>query len=124
MRAKGRLAYSLQGHELTGRVVSTITTLRALAEDSGAPTAAGGAIPVYVYIVGSLSGGTGSGSLLTMAMDLRGRVDDDVRIIGAIPTGSIMRRGPGDFMTANIFANTYAGLRELEWWLTPENRRP
>lgn len=126
IRAKGRLAYALlaESQQVAPKIEAAVTKLQ---EDHAAFFGAkgiGGATEAYVYLIGSLSGGTGSGILLTLAMHLRQLLDADVRIIGAIPTASVMELGPGKFMRDNLYANCGAGLRELEWWLTPAEFRP
>jgi hypothetical protein len=122
MRAKGRLAYRLQGHGLAARIVEYVTELRGVRADADAGL--GTVQPAYVFIVGSLSGGTGSGILLTLAMHLRQLLDPNTKIIGAIPLASIMELGPARDFRQTIWANCSAGLREIEWWLLPPNLRP
>lgn len=122
MRAKGRLAYRLQGHGLAARIVEYVTELRGVRADADAGL--GTVQPAYVFIVGSLSGGTGSGILLTLAMHLRQLLDSNTKIIGAVPLASIMELGPASDFRNTIWANCAAGLREFEWWLLPPNLRP
>lgn len=126
IRAKGRLAYALlaESQQVAPKIVAAVTNLQKVHADFFGAKGIGGATEAYVYLVGSLSGGTGSGILLTLAMHLRKLLDADVKIIGAIPTASVMQLGPGKFMLDNLYANSAAGLRELEWWLTPAEFRP
>jgi len=122
MRAKGRLAYYLLGKPHGETIVHAINDLKAGAAAAG--LGIGGALPSFIYIVGSVSGGTGSGIILTLAQHLRSLVDDDVHIIGAIPLASIMQKGPGAAGRENIYANCSAALREIDWWMLPEQYRP
>ncbi|HQZ89221.1 MAG TPA: tubulin-like doman-containing protein [Thermomicrobiales bacterium] len=122
MRAKGRLAYYMLGRKHAEQIANSVDKLRANAQTAG--YGIGTAITVFVYIVGSVSGGTGSGIMLTLAQHLRSLVDDDVHIVGAIPLASIMQHGPGDFQRDNIYANCSAALREIDWWMLPEKYRP
>lgn len=122
MRAKGRLAYYMLGRRHAEQIADSVDVLRANAQTAG--YGIGTAITVFIYIVGSVSGGTGSGIMLTLAQHLRSLVDDDVHIVGAIPLASIMQHGPGEFQRDNIYANCSAALREIDWWMLPAKYRP
>jgi hypothetical protein len=121
MRAKGRLAYYLQGDGIASRIADTVTGLRDVR--TADPGTVGDAQPVYVLIVGSVSGGTGSGILLSLAMHIRQLVSGNVKIIGAIPLASVMEMAPAKMLEQNVWANCSAALRELEWFLTPPDLR-
>ena len=123
MRAKSRLAYFLHGDAVSSKVQQLVSQIRASSvANMGSFTGSAGQM-VYVYLVGSLSGGTGSGMLLTAAMHLRNELDNDVRTIGVIPLPGIMQLGPGSAQQDMVYANCAAGLRELDWWMTPPNKR-
>lgn len=121
VRAKGRLAYYLQGQGIAANIAEAITGLRNVRDAD--PLAQGDAQPVYVIIAGSLSGGTGSGILLTLAMHIRKLVTGNVKIIGAIPLASVMEMAPSDMLRQSVRANCSAALRELEWFQTPPDLR-
>ncbi|MBI4497985.1 MAG: hypothetical protein HY689_08820 [Chloroflexi bacterium] len=123
MRLKGRLAYYLAGQGVAETIAHAVTNLRDVrAAAVGVQTVAN--TPVYIIMVGSVSGGTGSGIIPTLALHLRQRLAGNVRIIGAIPLASVMALAPAKFLRQNVWANCAAALRELEWWLVSPSLRP
>lgn len=120
MRAKGRLAYYLDSKGIADSVSNAVVELLPVNDPAYGATG-GERVPVFVILVGSLSGGTGSGIMLTLGMHIRAKLAhvDNVYITAAIPLASIMQHGPAKFQTENVWANCSAALRELEWWMTP-----
>lgn len=72
---------------------------------------------VNIYIFTTLAGGTGSGSFLSLAYlihDVVERTGWQPRVIGSLPLSTLVTDKVGPELHANIHANTYAALKELE----------
>jgi hypothetical protein len=72
---------------------------------------------VNVYLYCTLAGGTGSGSFLSLAyliQDVVLRTGWQPRIIGTLLLSTLVTDRVGPELHANIHANTYAALKELE----------
>lgn len=71
---------------------------------------------VHAWICCSLCGGTGSGMMLDLAYFLRSQLPGAVRVhvLGMFVLPDVMRRVAG---SDQIFANAYAALKELNWFM-------
>lgn len=71
----------------------------------------------YVYLYGSLAGGTGSGSLLSMAYlvtDVIRSYGYEPRLVANLALSSLLEAVVESRLHGNIHANTYAALKEVE----------
>lgn len=86
------------------------------AENLGYPVVREGSIR-HVYVVSSLCGGTGSGIFLDVAHKLRHIFQEQAVITGILALPSVfMEELDSDLQKARIQANTYAALKELDYF--------
>ncbi|RME85676.1 MAG: hypothetical protein D6775_02155 [Caldilineae bacterium] len=86
------------------------------AENLGYPVVREGGIR-HVYIVSSLCGGTGSGIFLDVAHKLRSIFQEQAVITGIFALPSVfLEELDSDLQKARIQANTYAALKELDYF--------
>ncbi len=88
------------------------------------PTISGDTNPrFYVYLLGSMCGGTGSGVLLDLGYVVRAAIQKggwDPMVIGVFGLPELMQ----DFLTADLlWANAYAFLRELNWLMVEPDKK-
>ena len=119
VRARGRLALFARAAEVYARLQRTIDEVRAIrnqkqsyAEQFQVSARAG----VEVHIVGSLAGGTGSGTFLDVAFMARDIVSDsESNLTGVLLLPGIFTRKAG---VALVKPNAYGALKEIEYLST------
>lgn len=115
VRARGRLALFARASEVYSRLQRTIDEVRNIrnqkqsyAEQFQVSTRTG----VEVYVVGSLAGGTGSGTFLDVAFMARDIVSDsESNLTGVLLLPGIFTRKAG---VALVKPNAYGALKEIE----------
>lgn len=114
VRARGRLALFANGRGVftaIRKAIDDVVMIRgsrhALMESFQVSERGG----VEVYVVSSLSGGTGGGTFLDVAFIARSFLDTQSNITGVFVLPGVFRSLPG---TSLVKPNTYAALKELE----------
>jgi hypothetical protein len=120
VRARGRLALFARSAELFGRIRRAVDDVRNIrnakqmyADQFQVSTRAG----VEVHIVGSLAGGTGSGTFLDIAFMTRDIIgsDEQSNFTGVLLLPSLFTRYAG---TQLVKPNAYGALKEIEYLST------
>lgn len=114
VRVKGKLAYRIA---LTGQQGPAVMSRadRAVAKIQDVLGVGGAMRPIPVYIVCSLSGGSGSGMVLTLAQHLRNRLPGHCQLIGCFLTASVAELASGQHDKVSMWANADAALREIDY---------
>ncbi len=95
--------------------ISSVATIEDV-ENEGYPVVREGSIR-HIYIVSSLCGGTGSGIFLDVAHRLRDYFHEQAIITGVLALPSVfIDELDSDLQKARIQANTYAALKELDFF--------
>ncbi|MFW6295857.1 MAG: tubulin-like doman-containing protein [Halothece sp.] len=119
VRARGRLGLFARSAEISDRIHSCINQVRDLKSTKEADaqdfliSSTGG---VEVFIVGSLAGGTGSGTFLDVAFMTRDR-DPLINITGILALPRVFMGKP---FTELVQSNAYGALKEIESFWHPE----
>src|SRR5205823_4632527 len=114
VRARGRLALFAKSKNIFAAVdkairdVSLIKASKQMYKEDFRISDRGG---VEVYIVGSLAGGTGSGTFLDIAFIARSFLDSLSNVTGVLVLPQIFASLPG---VALVKPNAYAALKEIE----------
>ena len=74
---------------------------------------------VSVFIISGLAGGTGSGTTLLLANYLKPLMPVRTAMLGAFLLPSIVELAD-PLHIEEIYANGFAALKELDWWMMPE----
>jgi len=119
VRARGRLALFARAGEVYSRLQRTIDEVRAIrnqkqsyAEQFQVSARSG----VEVYVVGSIAGGTGSGTFLDVAFMARDIVSDsESNLTAVLLLPGLFTRKPG---VALVKPNAYGALKEIEYLST------
>jgi len=121
IRAIGRLSFYRRYREFKRQVdprLAAMTSIQARQDvlKKGFQVAPSGSTQ-YVYIIGSLCGGTGAGTFLDIAAAMREHFLEGADIIGifALPSVFIPELG-SDIQRDRVQANAYAALKELSYF--------
>lgn len=123
LRVIGRLAFFRRFHTYNSRLKAKLGQLPSIrshqethAGERGRPTQDQVNLPL-IFVIASLAGGTGSGVFLDIGNHLRAQYSDQVRIIAILVMPSVFERDiPSLLQQRRIKANTYAALKELDYF--------
>ncbi|MBW4642022.1 MAG: hypothetical protein KME23_03215 [Goleter apudmare HA4340-LM2] len=123
IRARGRLAFFAKVADINGLIAQAINAVREIRtskqafSDNFQVSSRDG---VEVFIVGSLAGGTGSGTFLDVAFLARQYLNNFSNITGVFVLPKVFANLP---QTHLVKSNAYGALKEIEhfWGLSPSN---
>ncbi|BDA72315.1 hypothetical protein CAL7716_064810 [Calothrix sp. PCC 7716] len=123
IRARGRLALFAKVGDINGLIAQAINTVREIRTSSQAFSdnfQVSNRDGVEIFIVGSLAGGTGSGTFLDIAFLARQYLNSFSNITGVFVLPRVFANLP---QTHLVKSNAYGALKEIEhfWGLTPSN---
>ncbi|RUT07003.1 hypothetical protein DSM106972_022640 [Dulcicalothrix desertica PCC 7102] len=123
IRARGRLALFAKVGDINGLIAQAINTVREIRTSAQAFSdnfQVSNRDGVEIFIVGSLAGGTGSGTFLDIAFLARQYLNSFSNITGVFVLPRVFANLP---QTHLVKSNAYGALKEIEhfWGLTPSN---
>lgn len=122
VRAKGKLAYHIDltsnGPRIVQAVLEQVNELQAAQNE----LLGNQDRKIYIYLVCSLGGGTGSGISLILAQHLRSILPPQCALIGVFLLSSITTLAAGEDSRRSVEANTAAALAEIDYWQTPKTK--
>ena len=121
VRAKGKLSYHIELTSNGTRIVDAIHGQIKRLQSAENELLRHQDRKIYVYLVCSLGGGTGSGMVLTLAQHLRDVLPPQCSLIGVFLSSSIAVLAAGDNYRRSIEANTAAALAEIDFWQIPKD---
>ncbi|MBD2358509.1 tubulin-like doman-containing protein [Tolypothrix sp. FACHB-123] len=123
IRARGRLALFAKVGDINGLIAQAINTVREIRTNTQAYSdnfQVSNRDGVEVFIVGSIAGGTGSGTFLDVAFLTRQYLNSFSNVTGVFVLPRVFANLP---QTHLIKSNAYGALKEIEhfWGLSPAN---
>ncbi|MBD2206054.1 hypothetical protein H6G33_27595 [Calothrix sp. FACHB-1219] len=123
IRARGRLALFAKVGDINGLIAQAINTVREIRTNTQAYSdnfQVSNRDGVEVFIVGSIAGGTGSGTFLDVAFLTRQYLNSFSNVTGVFVLPRVFANLP---QTHLVKSNAYGALKEIEhfWGLSPAN---
>lgn len=121
LRVIGRLAFFRRFHTYNSRLTAKLSKLPSIQlhqkeHRRGRPTQDQVNLP-NIFIIASLAGGTGSGVFLDIGNHLKDKLGEQARVIAILVLPSVFKEDiPSLLQQRRIEANTYAALKELDYF--------
>lgn len=123
VRTKGKLAYRIELSTNGNRIVRAVQReIKEIENIRNVQLGENSERQMKVYIISSLAGGTGSGIVMALAQHLKMALDPHCALIGVFLMASVAEKAAGKGFAYNVWSNTDAALREIEFWQSASDK--
>lgn len=120
VRTTGRLYTEMVLEKIMSRLANTINTVRSVSSGSDV-----NASVVNIHMVMSIAGGTGAGSFITLANEIRKKYGNKVKLFGyGISHKVFQAMDPQGTKTPNVELNTISSIIDMDYLMTSSEENP